>query len=198
MTFNPDKSKRAWEIIFFRKTQKGVHPPATFNNMPVVCSSFQKYLSVYLDEKLKFTNHIKEKNSNANKGIGILRNFYNVPLRNSFIAIYRSFVRCHLDYGAIILDQQENESFYWKIESVQYDALVVTGAIQGTSGERLYKELGPETLKSKRWLKKLFYFFKIKNNAIPSYLAELISSESHLYISRNTEILQHILAGLMH
>ena len=50
----------------------------------------------------------------------------------------------------------------------------------------MYKELGLETLKSRRWLKKLCCFYKIKNNGIPSYLAELIPSEFHLYNTRNT------------
>ena len=57
---------------------------------------------------------------------------------------------------------------------------------KGTSREKLYKELGLETLKSRRWLKKLCCFYKIKNNGIPSYLAELIPSEFHLYEARNT------------
>ena len=35
-------------------------------------------------------------------------------------------------------------------------------------------------------LKKLCCFYKIKNNGIPSYLAELIPSEFHLYNTRNT------------
>ena len=39
-------------------------------------------------------------------------------------------------------------------------------------------------MKARRWLKKLC-FYKIKNNGIPSYLAELIHSESHLYNSQN-------------
>ena len=50
----------------------------------------------------------------------------------------------------------------------------------------MYKELGLETLKSRRWLKKLCCFYKIKNNGTPSYLAELIPSESYLYNTRNT------------
>ena len=50
----------------------------------------------------------------------------------------------------------------------------------------MYKELGLETLKSRRWLKKLCCFYKIKNNGTLSYLAELIPSESHLYNTRNT------------
>ena len=102
--------------------------------MPVVCSSCQKHLGIYLDEKLNFSNHIKEKISKANKGIGILRKLYNVLPRNSLIKIYKSFIRPHLDYGAIIFNLPENESFCTKIESVQYNTvLAITGAIQGTS-----------------------------------------------------------------
>ena len=36
MSFNPDKSKQAQKVIFSRKIQRVIHPPAIFNNMPVV------------------------------------------------------------------------------------------------------------------------------------------------------------------
>ena len=75
---------------------------------------------------------------------------YNVLPRNFLITISKSFIRPHLDYGAIIFDQPENEIFCTKIESGQYNvALAITGAIQGTSKENLYKELRLETLKSR-------------------------------------------------
>ena len=187
MPFNSVKSKQAQEVIFSRITQKVIDPTAIFNNMPIVCSSCQKHLCIYLDEKLNFSNHIKEKLSKTNKSIGILRKLYNVLPRNSLITIYKSFLRPHLDYGAIIFDQPENESFCRKIESVQYNAApAITGAIQGTSREKVCKELGLETLRSRRWLKKLCCFCKIKNNRTSSYLAELILSKSHLYNTRNT------------
>ena len=48
MFFNPDKSKPAQGISFSRKTQKVIHPPAIFNNMPVVRSSCQNYLGSIL------------------------------------------------------------------------------------------------------------------------------------------------------
>ena len=63
MSFNPDKSKQARENIFSRKTQKEIHPLAILSNMPVVCRSYKKHLGVFLDEKMNFTNHIKEKMS---------------------------------------------------------------------------------------------------------------------------------------
>ena len=60
MSFNPDKSKQAQEVIFSRKTQRVIHPPAIFNNMPVVSSSCQKRLGIYLDEKLHSSNMLKK------------------------------------------------------------------------------------------------------------------------------------------
>ena len=85
MSFNPDKSKQVQEVIFSRKTQGVIHPPAIFNNIPVVHSSCKKHLGIYLDEKLNFSNHIKEQISKTNKGIGILRKLHNVLPRNSLI-----------------------------------------------------------------------------------------------------------------
>ena len=67
MSFNPDKSKQVQEVIFSQKTQRVIHPLAVSNNMPVVCSSCQKHLGTYLDEKLNFSNNIKEKISKQTK-----------------------------------------------------------------------------------------------------------------------------------
>ena len=74
-------------------------------------SSFFKKINEYLN----FSNHIKEKNSKANKGISIIKKFYNfLPRnsgRNSLITIYKSFIQPHLDYGTIIFYLPENGSF---------------------------------------------------------------------------------------
>ena len=49
------------------------------------------------------------------------------------------FLVPHLDYSDVIYDQPENELFSSKIKSVQYKAsLVTTGAIRGTSQQKLY------------------------------------------------------------
>ena len=45
----------------------------------------------------------------------------------------QSFLSPVFDYGNILYDQPQNESFCEKLESVQYKAaLAITGAIQGT------------------------------------------------------------------
>ena len=52
-----------------------------------------------------------------------------------------------------------------KLEPVQYfAALDVTGTWKVTSREKLYAELGWESLSSRRWSRRLTLFYKIINN----------------------------------
>ena len=48
------------------------------------------------------------------------------------------------------------------------------GAIRGTSTEKLYQELGFESLKDRRWLRRLCYLHKIVNTKKFGYLYDLI------------------------
>ena len=73
-----------------------------------------------------------------------------------------AFIRPHLDYGDIAYDKPNNETFINKIEKAQYDAaLAITGAIRGTSREKLYAERGIESLKFRGWFRKMTCFYKI-------------------------------------
>ena len=188
MSFNPDVSKQAQEVIFSRKQAKSVHPDLVFNNTPVHQTHCQKHLGVHLDIKLNFKLHIKEKISKAMKKISIIKKLSNALPRKSLIRIYKSFVRPHLDYSNLIYDQPNNESFCQQIESVQYNAsLAVTGAIKGTSRLKLYNEIGLESLKFRLWLRKLCTFYKIKTTGLLSYLSDLIPKSNHMYITLSLE-----------
>ena len=61
--------------------------------------------------------------------------------REALLRIYKSFVRLNLDYGDNIFEKPNNESF---------KSTAITAAIQGTSRERLYWELGLESIKSSK------------------------------------------------
>ena len=55
------------------------------------------------------------------------------------------------------------------IESIYYNVSVaVTSAIRGASFEKLHQELGFESLRSRRWFKKLFLFCTTCKNKICS------------------------------
>ena len=179
MSFNPGVSKQSQEVIFLVKATK---------NVPVKRCSIQKHLGIYLDEKLNFNHHVKEKIFKANKGIGVIKKLSNTLPRDALLTIYKSFVRPHLDYGDIIYDQPQNESFCNKLESIQYNAaLAINGAIRGASKTKLCKELGLEFLKSRRWFRRLCTFYKIITYNIRLYLADLLPKGTHSYNTHKSE-----------
>ena len=102
-----------------------------------------------LDTKLNFQGHLKSILHKINKTIGLLRKLHNTLPRLPLLTIYKSFIRPHLDYGDIIYDQVCNVLFY--LESIQQNlALAITTVIRGTYTEKLYNELGLETLEKRR------------------------------------------------
>ena len=122
----------------------------------------------------------------VNKTIGLLRKLHNILPRSALLTIKKSFSRPHLDYGDIIYDQAYNASFHQKLELLQYNAcLAITGAIRGTSREKLYEELGLESLQLRRWFRKLSFFYKLFNSEHPNYLFKLIPLRSSNYVTRN-------------
>ena len=95
--------------------------------------------------------------------------------RDSLVTIYKSFGRPHLDYGDIIYDCPGNATFSEKLESIQYNAcLAITGCFRGTSKEKLYDELGLESLKDRRFTRRMTFFYKIINDFAPQYLSDLL------------------------
>ena len=91
------------------------------------------------------------------------------------------FIRPHLDYDNIVYDRAFNELFDTNLESVEYNAAIaITGTIRGISSEKLFEELGLESLKSRRWLRKLCLFYKIFHENLPriffSYFHQTITS----------------------
>ena len=128
--------------------------PLLFNNILLRNSLFLKHLVLILDIKLNFSEHIKS----ITKKVLYLN--FNKFCPAHLFSIYKSFVRSRLDYVDIIYDQAYHCAFHDKLESIQFHAcFAITGAIRGTSAEKIYQKLGLESLKSRHWFRILCHFF---------------------------------------
>ena len=63
MSFNPDPTKQAVQVVFTRRSKQIDHPKIYVN----------EHLGLILDSKLSFISHINEKISKAHKGLGIVK-----------------------------------------------------------------------------------------------------------------------------
>ena len=183
MSFNPNPQKQAVDLTFSKKKIEIDHPVIRFNDIRVKKVDEHKHLG--LGSKLSFSAHIKSAFSKSRKGIGLLKYLSKYLLRNTLNELYKLHVRPHLDYGDVIYhiparvcEFSQNiilPNLMEKLESVQYSAaLAVKGTWRGTSHDKLYIELGWESLSSRRWSRRLTLFYKFVNNLSPEYTADLI------------------------
>ena len=99
--------------------------------------------------------------------------------RPTLMTIYKAFVRPHLDYIDATYDKSYNETFHQKPESIQCnDYLALSEAIRGSSREKLYQELGLESLQRRRWYGKLSLFYKVFKENKLVYLFNLIPTKN--------------------
>ena len=190
MVFNPDITKQAVEVIFSCKDNKPTHPELIFNGIPVSRKDNTKHLGVYLDSRLNFSKHIKEKILKAMKGISLLKFLSKYVDRNVLAMSYKMYIRPHLDYGDVIFDNQRADLMKL-IEQVQYKAaLIISGCWRGTSQEKLYDELGWESLSTRRMVRRMTIFYKISHRLTPSYLYEHIPKRNEINMSlRNRHVI---------
>ena len=119
--------------------------------------------------------------------MGLLRRFQPIIPRSSLLTICKTFIRIQLDFADVIYDQACNSSFHEKLESIQYNAcLEITGAIRGTSSEKLYQELALKSLKSRSWFRKLRHFYKVLNEKSPLHLFDWIPNLNRVHETRHS------------
>ena len=137
---------------------------------------------------MPFEEHLRLVFGKLNKTIGLLCKLQCLIPRSALLTINKTFARSHLDYGDIMNKQAYNSSFYQKIESAQYSiCLAIRGAIRGISKEKLFSELGPESLQLCRWFRKLYYFYKFYKNGSPQYVFKLVSFRHSSSTNKNAE-----------
>ena len=120
MSFNPDPTKQAQEVMFSCKITP-LRIPLNFNNTNVKQTTFEKHPGLILDSQINFEEYLKTIFSKVNKTIGIIRELKKSLPRPSLITLNKSFTSTYLDYGNIIYDQPFSNSFENKIESIQYN-----------------------------------------------------------------------------
>ena len=180
--FNIDCYKQAQEIIFSRKRTTSLQPVVDFDNRSVKSTKIQKHHGMILNSNLSYEHHIKSILNKVNKTIGLLHKFQLILPRHSLITIYKTFIRPDLDHRDVIYDSAFNESFHLRLGSIQYNtAIWITGAIKGTSLKKVFQELGLENVKSRRWFRKLYLFYKILHSKSSSYLIKLIPENNNSY-----------------
>ena len=181
MSFNPDPTKQAKELLSTRERISPDYPNIIFNGCTVTKVNDHKHLGLVLQSNLSFEKHLEEKIYKAKRVIGLLKHFSKfLPLR-TLDMMYKTLARPHFDYCDLIyhippISTETGLTLHRameKVEKTQYvAALSITGAWHGSSRSKIYDELGWETLSDRRLCKRILQVHKLIDDKAPRYLKE--------------------------
>ena len=130
------------------------------------------------------------------KWIDIIKHLRSYLPTKSLDQIYKMHIRPHFDYCDIIFHKPSftNDRSLTNtpnvlmniLEKTQYEAaLAITGTWKGTNTDKIYEELGWESLHNRRFCRRLTVLYKILNNLSPNYLRLPILTPQNRYESRS-------------
>lgn len=125
----------------------------------------ERDLGVVFDQKLEFDKHINETISKSNKMLGIIKRSFTYLDKNTFLVLYKCFVRSYLEYGNIVWHPLfKRQSVV--IEKVQRRATKLCKGLSKLSYYDRMQELGLPSLKFRRLRGDLIQAYKIINNIL--------------------------------
>lgn len=125
----------------------------------------EKDLGVVFDNLLNFDLHIQKAVNKANQMLGVIKRTFNYLNKETFLLLYKSMVRPHLEYGNIIwypcLKRQSTS-----IERVQRRATRMIKECRNMNYEDRLKLLNLHSLKGRRIRGDLIETYKLYNNLV--------------------------------
>ncbi|MCG7879157.1 MAG: reverse transcriptase domain-containing protein, partial [Candidatus Thiodiazotropha endolucinida] len=186
-------AQKTMAMTISRKRNPPHHPPLFLNNTMIQETSSHKHLGLTFSDSCNWKIHVKNISEKACTRLNLLRALKFRVSRKALEKMYMSFIRPLLEYSDVVWDNCSLESKK-QLDAIHVEAArIITGATKLCSVEKLFSELGWESLQSRRNKHKLVIFYKALHGIAPEYLFDLVPAtlqERTRYNLRNSD---HIL-----
>ena len=131
--------------------------------MDIEQTTCEKDLGVFIDSELKFQYHIAESIKKANQKLGIIKRNFSHLDKDSFLCLYKSLVRPHLEYCSCVWSVLFKKDAI-SIENTQRRATKLVHHIQNLPYSDRLRYLGLPSLEYRRIRADVIQLYKIVNN----------------------------------
>ena len=177
-------------MLVSRKRTSSLPPPILYvSGTPLQCVTSVRYLGVELTQDLSWSLHVSHLCAKARQLIGLLyRRFYKHANTATLLQLYKSFIRPHLEYCAIVWDPHLSKDIE-ALEKVQRFALRMCLKNWSLDHSQLYSRSMIPPLTLRRSNARLEHLFKIVNN-LCDFPENPIQQRDIVYVNRHTNALQ--------
>ena len=187
LKFNGDKSK---DLIFTPyKTCLNNSHPIYLNGELLDRVSAHKHLGLTLESDLKWDIHLRKVIQHANLKLSILWRVKELN-RQTLDMLYKLNVRSIIDYALPVYGPSLDHNQVSKLEKIQYFAArIATSTPKCSSTDKLYKDLGWETITNRIKFLSISLFHKIHTNATRPLCRECLPPKNlHLDLTRSSRV----------
>ena len=135
----------------------------TMNGDVIETVKEEKDLGVLFTDKLSFSKYICNAAAKANRVLGLIKKSFNYITKESFLVLYKSYVRPHLEYCAQVWSPYLQKDID-VLEKVQRRATKIVPGLENLSYENRLLELKLTTLDKRRVRGDLIETYKILND----------------------------------
>ena len=150
----------------------------TFGGKQIPTTSNHTHLGLTFSTDLRFHEHVNKIVTRVNRALGPLYPVARFLPRQVLNDIYITYIRPLLDYCDIVYDGHLKTSDRLRLQKLQNRAArLVTGALYRSPTDKLHKDLGWETLETRRLTHRLTFFYRLCNPMLPTptYMTDLIT-----------------------
>ena len=156
------------------------------DNQPISRVEHAKSLGLIIDDRLSWSNHIKELCRKISSAIGALRRIRSLISKSTAVQIYNALIQPHFDYCAPVWDGLSSY-LCEKLQKLQNRAArVILQAKCEVNSSLLLETLKWDQLSLRRRKHKAIMIFKSLNGLAPVYLHELFSERHTDYELRDS------------
>ncbi|GBM14741.1 RNA-directed DNA polymerase from mobile element jockey, partial [Araneus ventricosus] len=160
-------------VHFCRKRDLHFDPELRLNGEMIPFQTEIRFLGVMFDKKLSFLPHTIQLRKKCKKSLNILKVLSTtawVADKTSLLKIYKATTLSKLDYGCVFYGSAR-KSVLQKLDPVHYaDLRLISGAFRTSPVKSLYVDCFEPSLKLRRQLLSLNYYFRIQSNVNHPFL----------------------------
>lgn len=171
VTMNDDKIKA---ILYSKKLNPSALVGLTYNNNPVTVVNVVKHLGIHFDCKMTWKPHLEHVRTKSYDSLYYINILKHKISSVHLLTYYKSFIRPIIEYGLIVWGNCP-QSDYTELDKIQYQATKsITGAMRGSSQEKLNHLLGLPSFKTRYNLMVVTTIRKIYYEKAPTYLCDVL------------------------
>ena len=148
----------------------------------------QKLLGIYIDENLRWTDHIDHLCANISSKISLLRQLSTYIPTEAQKMFYQGYILPLIDYGSSTWGTTSRSNLERLSKLQKRAARIILNAPYDTASSYMFNALGWPTIEKRHSYNKAVLTYKALNNLTPLYITELLipMSQTHNRALRST------------